>query len=368
MAQTEDRNLLGRSPLMTRRHFVKGAVAAGTLSAAASVGGCLLSKKEQLNVYNWSDYIGQTTIRDFEREFGVKVNYDNYSSNDELLAKVTTGATGYDIIVPSDYAVQILAKQDLLEPIEMDRITNFSNIGEKFRSPPFDPGPPKAEHKYSIPYQWGTTGIGYNEAKVTDQVVGWGILWNDKYKGRITMLREMREVIGTTLKFLGHSVNDTNPDHLQEVKSKLLDQKPLVAQYTTDTYMDALSSGDSWLSQGWSGDIYQVAADNEDVKYCIPQEGTIVWMDNMAILKDAPHKDLAHEFINYILRPKVSAGISNYVWYANPNEASHQYTDEAIINDPSIYPSNDVMARLEFLDELGEYQQQMSKVWMEILA
>ena len=355
-------------PPLTRRQFVKGVAAVGTLAAASSLGGCLLSKKEQLNVYNWSDYIGETTIKDFEKEFGCKVNYDNYSSNDELLAKIQSGATGYDVIVPSDYAVQILRKLGLLEPLDMGRITNFNNIGEKFRAPPFDPGPPTEQYKYSIPYQWGTTGIGYNSAKVTDEVKGWAILWNTKYKDKITMLKEMREVIGTTLKFLGYSVNDTNPDHLQEVKAKLLEQKPLVRAYTTDTYMNLLAQGDSWLSQGWSGDVYQVAADNEDVRYVIPEDGTIIWMDNMAILKDAPHKDLAHEFINYILRPEVSAGISNYVWYANPNEASHEFTDPEIINDPSIYPPEDVMARLEFLEELGEYTQQMNDVWIEVLA
>ncbi len=353
---------------LTRRQFVKGVAAVGTLAAASSLGGCLLSKKEQLNVYNWSDYIGETTIKDFEREFGVKVNYDNYSSNDELLAKITTGATGYDVIVPSDYAVQIFVKKELLEPIDMDKISNFNNIGEKFRTPPFDPGPPEAPYKYSIPYQWGTTGIGYNSAKVTDEVKGWGILWDAKYKDKITMLKEMREVIGTTLKFLGYSANDTNPDHLQEVKAKLLEQKPLVKAYTTDTYMTLLAQGDSWLSQGWSGDVYQVAADNEDIRYAIPEDGTIIWMDNMAILKDAPHKDLAHEFINYILRPEVSAGISNYVWYANPNVASYEFTNAEIINDPSIYPPQDVMARLEFLEELGEYTQQMNQIWTEVLA
>ena len=182
------------------------------------------------------------------------------------------------------------------------------------------------------------------------------------------MLREMREVIGTTLKFLGYSVNDTNSDHLQEVKAKLLEQKPLVCAYTTGTYMNMLARGDSWLSQGWSGDIFQVAADNEDIRYAIPEEGTIIWMDNMAIPKDAPHKELAHKFINYILRPEVSAGISNYVRYANPNEASHEFTDPEIMDDPSIYPPEGVMARLEFLEELGDYTQQMNQVWTEVLA
>ncbi len=354
--------------LITRREFVRGVAALGALAAATSMGGCLLSKRDELNVYNWSDYIGETTIEEFEDEFGVKVNYDNYSSNDELLTKIQAGGAGYDIVVPSDYAVQILHKGGFLEPIDMSKITNFNNIGEKFRSPPFDPGPPAVANKYSIPYQWGTTGIGYNAAKVEDEVDSWAILWNSKYKDRITMLDEMREVISTAFKFLGYSVNDRDPAHLQEVKVKLMEQKPLVSAYTSDTYMDLLASGESWLSQGWSGDVYQVAAENEDILYAIPKEGAIVWMDNMAIPKGAPHAELAHEFINFILRPEVSAGISNYVWYANPNVASYQYTEEEILNDPSIYPSDDVMARLEFMEDLGAYEQELNRVWTELLA
>ncbi|MBU7004694.1 MAG: spermidine/putrescine ABC transporter substrate-binding protein [Theionarchaea archaeon] len=354
--------------ILGRREFLKGVAALGALAAAASVGGCLFSKKDELNVYNWSDYIGETTIEEFENEFGVKVNYDNYSSNDELLAKVQAGGTGYDIIVPSDYAVQILHRGDDLEPIDMSKITNFGNIGEKFRSPPFDPGPPSASQKYSIPYQWGTTGIGFNSAKVGEDVDSWSYLWDENYRDRITMLEEMREVIATAFKILGYSVNDTDPSHLQEAKNLLMEQKPLVFAYTSDTYMDFLASGESWLSQGWSGDVYQVAADNEDIRYVIPKEGAVIWMDNMAIPKGAPHVELAHEFINFILRPEVSAGISNYVWYANPNEASHQYTEKEILEDPSIYPPTEVMANLEFMEDLGTYEQELNRVWTELLA
>jgi len=354
--------------LLTRREFIKGALAAGALLGGASLAGCLLSKKDELNVYNWSSYIGETTIQDFEDEFGVKVNYDNYSSNDELLAKMQAGATGYDIIVPNAYILEILKTGGLVQPLDMRKIPNFRNIGEKFRAPPFDPGPPTEEYKYSVPYLWGTTGIGYNEAKVTVPVDSWAILWDEAYKGRITMLREMRHVFATTFKYLGYPANSTDPDHLQRAKARLIEQKPLVSAYTSDTYMEMLASGDVWLSQGWSGDVYQVVAENQDVRYAIPKEGTTMYLDNVAIPAKAPHVELAHQFINYILRPEVSAGISNFVWYANPNEASYPYTNPEILNDPAIYPPKEVMDKLEFLKVLGEYEQQINEAWTEILA
>lgn len=343
-------------------------VGVGALAAGASLGGCILSRNNELNVYNWSDYIGETTIQDFEAEFRVKVNYDNYSSNDELLAKMTSGATGYDVIVPNGYIVEILKDQDLLEPLDMDRIDNFRNVAEKFRSPPYDPGLPEAERKFSVPYLWGTTGMGFNQAKVGEEVKSWGILWDDNYKAKITMLRDIRHLFSAAFKYLGYSVNSTDPDQLEQAKQKLLEQKALVSAYTNDTYMNMLATGDAWLCQGWSGDVCQVRADNQDVKYVIPEEGSDMYLDSLVIPKGAPHIDLAHEFINFTLRPEISANISNYVWYPNANEASHRYLDPQMLNDPAIYPPSEIMAKLEFLVPLGEYEQQISQAWLEIIS
>ncbi|MBI1922753.1 spermidine/putrescine ABC transporter substrate-binding protein [Candidatus Poribacteria bacterium] len=336
---------------MTRRGFLKSASRLGAVmifSAPVIWGTTSCAKKQQLFVYNWSDYIGETTIADFEKEFDVKVTYDNYSTNEELLAKLQAGATGYDIIVPSDYTVELMVKRSLLAELNFANIPNFQNIASRFKNLPFDLG-----NKYSVPYLWGTTGIGVNTEKVTEPVDSWSILWDEKYKERISMLDDMRGLADCALKYLGYSVNTTDARQIEEARQLLLKQKPLVKVYTSETYMDFLKSGDIWIAHAYSGDVYQVAKENKAIKYVIPKEGTEISVESLCIPKGAPHKDTAERFINYLLRPKVSAGISNFTWYANPNEASHPFTNPAILNDSSIYPPPDVLERCEFLRDLG---------------
>jgi len=320
-----------------------------------------LSKK--LNVYNWSYYIGETTISDFEKETEVKVNYDNYSSNEEMLAKLQAGARGYDIIFPSDYMVQIMIEQNMLEQINLEKIQNFKNIYNRFKGLPFDP-----ENKYSIPYQWGTTGIGINTKFVTENIESWDILWDDNYKGRISILNDMRFGLVPALKKLGYSINTTNQSELDEAKELMIKQKPLVKAYSSDTYIDMLKSGEVWIAYGFSGDIYQVAKENPDVIYIIPKEGTNIWVDNMCIPKGAPHKYTAEFFINYILEPEVSAGISNYTWYSSPNQVAFEYIDKKIKSAPNIYPTDEVLNRSEFLIDVGESTRLYDRIWNEIKA
>jgi spermidine/putrescine transport system substrate-binding protein len=353
---------------MSRRQFLKVAAAAGVSSTLL---GCLGQKPEEqkqelskvLNVYNWSDYIAEDTIPNFEKEFSIKVNYDNYSSTDELRAKMEAGASGYDIIVPTDYMIPDFIRAGIVQPIDFANIPNFKNIGKKFKNPPYDP-----EGKFSVPYMWGTTGIGYNSEKV-ESVEGWEVMWDEKYKNRITMHHDMRELLGAGLKYLGYSNNSTSEKELKEARDILLKQKPLVKAYTSDTYIEMLSSGDAWLANGWSGDVYQAAAENENILYAIPSQGATLWVDNMCIPVGAPHKYAAEIFIDYILRPEVSAAISNYVWYANPNEASYPLTDTEIMNDTSIYPPEDVFAKLEIMAPLDAKTTELySRMWNEIIG
>lgn len=315
----------------------------------------------ELNVYNWSYYIGQTTIKDFEKEFGVEVNYDNYSSNEELLAKLQAGVTGYDVIFPSDYMVKIMIEQNLLATINKNNIPNLQNIDSLFLNLPFDP-----QNKYSVPYQWGTTGIGVNKLKVKNYTDSWKLLWDMKYKGRITMLDDMRFGLVPALKLLGYSINTTSLEQLSKAKELMFEQKPLVKAYSSDTYIDMLKSGDAWISYGFSGDIYQVARENPDVIYFIPKEGSNIWVDNMCIPKEAPHKYTAEVFINYILRPKVGADITNFTYYASPNEAAKKFINPKILNDPGIYPPDSVLQKCEFLRDVGQVTKVYSQIWNEI--
>ena len=353
---------------VTRRRFLKAASLIGT-SAVLGLSGISCSKKEKgagelsdkLYVYNWSYYISESAIPNFEKEFGVKVIYDNYSSNEELLAKLQAGATGYDLIFPSDYMVGMMSEQGLLEEFDLTNIPNFKNISEKFKNLSFDPG-----NKYSIPYLWGTTGIGVNTEKVEEEVNSWSILWNEKYKGRISMLDDMRGLANPALKVLGYSINTTDPKEIEEAKQKLIEQKPLVKVYTSDTYIDLLKSGDIWLAQGYSGDVFQVTKENEAIKYFIPKEGTDIWVDNMCIPKGAKNKYTAEVFVNYLLRPEVSAEISNFTWYANPNEASHQFIKPEILNDPSIYPPQEVLDKCEFQKDVGDATTYYEQLFNEV--
>ena len=350
---------------ITKREFIKtvSIFGASAVFGLTAIGCGKKGKKlsDKLYVYNWANYVSNTTIPNFEKEFNVKVVYDNFSSNEELLAKLQTGAGGYDVIFPSDYMVGIMQKQNLLEEFEMKNIPNFKNIGSRFKNLPYDP-----ENRYSIPYFWGTTGIGYNSDKITENVDSWKILWDEKYKGKISMLDDMRGLANAALKLKGYSINTTDPKQIKEAESLLLEQKPLVKAYTSETYIDFLVSGDIWLAQAYSGDVFQAFKENKSMKYSIPKEGSDMWVDNMCIPKGSKNKWTAEVFINYILRPEVSAEISNFTWYANPNDASKDFIKPEIINNKSIYPPDEVLDTCEFQKEAGEatkyYEQLFNKV------
>jgi spermidine/putrescine transport system substrate-binding protein len=339
---------------ITRRSFLKSLSFIG-LSAAFGLGSssCTGNKgggnTKQLFVYNWPYYISDKVIPEFEKEFGVKIVYDNYSSNEELLAKFQAGASGYDLIFPSDYMVTMMINEKLLDTLDHSKIPNIKNLDERFKNLHFDTG-----NVYSLPYFWGTSGIGVNTEKVKEKVVSWKILWDEKYKDCISMLDDMRSVTQPALKILGYSLNTTDKQQIKEAKDMLLKQKPLVKAYTSDTYVDFLKSGDLWLSEGYSGDVFQVIKENKSIHYVIPEEGTEIWVDNMCIPKGAKNKETAEMFIDFLLRPEVGAENSNSTWYANPNIASNKFINPEIINNKSIYPPKEILDKCEFLKDLGE--------------
>jgi spermidine/putrescine transport system substrate-binding protein len=317
----------------------------------------------RMNFYNWSYYIADNTISNFEQEFGVRVRYDNYSSNSELLAKLQAGASGYDVTVPSDYMVQIMSNLNLLQTLRHESIPNIDNLDERFRNLPFDP-----DNRYSIPYQWGTTGIGINTRFVTDQIDSWDVLWDERFRGRISVLDDMRSGMVPALKRLGYSVNTRNEAELRRARDLMIEQKALVRTYSSETYMDLLKSGDIWIAQGWSGDIFQVTKENPDVIFIIPKEGSYAWVDNLVIPRGAPNRTTAEAFINYLLRPDVSAAISNYTGYSSPNRAALPFIDPELLADESMYPPDEVMQKLEFLEDVGEATLLYNRMWNEIKA
>jgi len=328
---------------------------------AAQVDKSKLSK--ELNIYNWSDYIAEDTIPNFEKEFGVKVNYDTYEDNEALLAKLQSGATGYDIVVPTGYMVEIMVKQGILAPINHDNIPNLKGVSKALQDPPYDPG-----RKYTTPWQWGTTGFAYNSKKVAGKVDSWKLLWDEQYKGKITLLDDMRSAISVALKNLEYSLNSTSQKELMEAKKLLMEQKPLLKAYISAPVKSLLISGEVWLSQLWVGDTLMAKDENDDIEYCIPKEGCEIWDDNLAIPKTAPHKYTAEVWMDYCLRPEVSAAVSNFVHYATPVEAAKKLINKEDLNNPGIYPSSEVMKRLEYQKDVGEATRIYDQIWTELKA
>ncbi|MEE8399549.1 MAG: spermidine/putrescine ABC transporter substrate-binding protein [Desulfobacterales bacterium] len=359
---------------LTRREFIRRSTALGlSMASALSIAGRLGSRSayaaqvdrgklsKTLNLYNWSDYIGEDTISGFEKEFGVKVTYDTYEDNERLLAKLMSGATGYDVVVPTSYMVDIMIKQKLLAPLNHENIPNLKGVTRELLDTPFDPG-----NRYSVPYQWGTTGFGYNSEKITGTVDSWDIFWDPRYKGKITMLDEMRALFSVALKRLGYSLNSTSEKQLMEAKKLLLEQKSLLKAYISAPVKGLLISGEVWLAELWSGDVFMAKAENDAIEYCIPKEGCEVWTDNLVIPKSAPHKYTAEAWLNYNLRPDVSAGVSNTVHYASPVEGAKSFLNKADLKNPGIYPPAETLERLEFVTDVGEATRIYDRIWIEL--
>src|SRR5690606_1897099 len=321
------------------------------------------SAQQVLNIYNWSDYIDPSVIADFEKEYGIRVIYNVFSNNEELHARLRAGATGYDVIFPSDYMVEVLIEEELLQPIPHEAIPNLAHIDERFLDLPFDPG-----NRYSVPYLWGSTGIGVNTRYVKEPVTSWAILWDPKYRGRISMLNDPREVFGVALKRLGKSINTKDLADFEAAKELLVQQKPLVLTYDSDNVEHLLASGEVWLAHGYSGDVLMAADEDPAIVYVVPEEGGVLWMDTMAIPKGARNVEGALKFINFMLRPDISARNSEAVRYPSPNKAARDYTSPEILNNPMIYPPQEVMDNMEWLEDLGELAPAVDRLWTEVKA
>ena len=310
-----------------------------------------------LNLYNWTEYIDPELIDKFRDEFGVDVIEDFYPSNEEMLARVQGGGSGFDVVVPSDYMVGIMIDQDLLLQLDKDAIPNAENVAEDFTEPPFDP-----ELAFSMPYQWGTTGLGLSLADTSDDPEAtWGWIFDPEMggdlDGRISMLDDPREAMAAALSYLGYSVNSTNEDEIRQAADLIAETTDRLAAFDSDQYEDLLISGETAVAHGYSGDFFLNFDENDawdDFVYLIPQEGAVRWVDTMAVLADAPHPCTAHAFINFILDARNGAQLTNWNFYGSPNAAAEEFIDAEILEDPAIYPPEDVLEQLQFLEDTGE--------------
>jgi putrescine transport system substrate-binding protein len=338
------------------KHAVKATLTAAVLAAGLSQAA---AQEKVVNVYNWSDYIDEEILTDFEKETGIKVVYDVFDSNEILETKLLASGTGYDVVVPSGTFLsrQIQAGVFLkLDPEKLPNLTNVWPVVAK-RVEKYDPG-----NAYSVNYMWGTTGIGYNVGKIAERMENpptdsWSLIFDPEILAKfadcgVQVLDAPVEMIPAALNYLGLDPDSKNPDDIAKAGELLKSIRPYIEKFHSSEYINALANGDICLAVGWSGDILQArdraaeADNNVEIAYSIPKEGALMWFDQMAIPADAPNPDNAHAFINYILRPDVMAKASNYVYYANGNKASQPLLNEDVIGDPAIYPDEATMERL----------------------
>lgn len=350
-----------RSPLSTR--ISRRRLLAGTLSVAAALpplGRMGRAQSNQVNVYNWDTYIGETTIEDFTEATGISVRYDLYANNDELFAKLREGNPGYDVIFPSNDYVERMIAADMLLPLDQERIPNFANVDPAFRDPAYDPG-----RRHSMPYFWGTVGLGYRKSAADPK--SWADLFErDDYAGRMSLLNSV-DTIQSTLKYLGYSLNTHDPAQIAEAADALIAIKPKVKSFAPDTGQDLLIAGEVDVCLEYNGDILQVMEEDDDLSYVVPSEGGLLWEDTMCIPRGAPNPENAHTFINFILDGAVHAAIAEFVRYPCPNAAAMEYLPASDLEDPAVYPPREVLERCEISVYKGEeieglYQDALTRV------
>ena len=296
-----------------------------------------------VNVYNWGEYIDESVLDDFEAATGIKVNYQMYDSNETMYSKIAGGGANYDVVIPSDYMVARLIEEDLLAPLDFDNIPNFADIDPALKNPAYDP-----ENRYSVPYMWGLMGVIYNTKMVDAEDLGsWDLLWNEKYAGDILMIDNSRDAIGIALKRLGCSYNTTDENQVRQAVDLLVDQWPIVQAYVMDDIFQKLEGANAYIGTYYYGDYLTMYENNPDLGFYIPEEGTNIYVDAMCILKDAPNKENAEAFINYMC--STQAGLKNCeaIWYSSPLLSVREELDPEIADDPYAYPDADIMAKCE---------------------
>ncbi|MBD2091008.1 spermidine/putrescine ABC transporter substrate-binding protein [Microcoleus sp. FACHB-1515] len=370
-----------RRVALTRRRFLQ--------ASAAAVSGAMLSNCARgisdpnaaqssptgeaadgstLHVYSWSTYIDDQVIDEFTKATGIQVVADIYDSNETMLAKLQAGGgKAYSIIYPSDYMVQQMVELDLLNELDKSRIEGVeNNLLDKWQNPVYDPN-----NTHSLPFAWGTTGLVYNSTKLTEAPTDWDYLWDNKdtLNQRLTLLNDVREVMGAVLKSLGHSYNSTDSAQIRAAYDKLMELKPAIASFTSDGWRDQLVTGDLILSMGYSVDAIDVMTANPDVKYVIPASGSSLWTDTMVIPKGAPNPEAAYAWMNFMYSPESAARVVNQLKIATPIRAAFDKIDADLRNNPSLFPPEELLAKCEGIAPVPpEVSETLDKYWTQLTS
>ncbi len=326
-----------------------------------------IGPRDQLYLYTWTQYTDdKELLKTFTAQTGIKLLADLYESNDMMLAKVQAGGGGaYSVIYPSDYMVQKMVDLGLLSEIKRSSLIGIDNLFPQFQNPPYDPN-----NRYSIPFTWGTTGFIYNSEVLTTPPDDWEYLWknSDKLNKRMTLLNDVREVMGGTLRMLGYSYNSKNESEIKQAYEKLQEIKPAISAFDTDAWRNQILAGDLLLAMCYSGDAIKITKENSKLKYVIPQSGTSLWTDTIVIPKSAPNADGAYAWINYLLQSEVSAQLTKRQSLATPNRAAFEQLPKSIQNNTSLFPKESLIAKCERLTPLGEVEEVYERYWTQLTS
>ncbi len=318
-------------------------------------------------VYSWGDYIDPETLEMFEEETGIHVVLDEFDTNENMYPRIVEGAIHYDVICPSDYMIQKMIANNLLQPLDFEKLPNAKKyIGDAFfeqASESFDPG-----NHYAVPYCWGTVGIMYDTTKIEEPVDSWTILWNEKYRNEILMQDSSRDALMIPLKILGRSLNETDEIYLRQARDMLIKQKPLVQAYVVDEAKDKLISGEAAIGVVFSGEALQIMLANPDMNFAVPKEGTNFWIDSWVIARDAENVDNAHKFIDFMCRPDIAVINFDYLGYSTPNIAVRELEEDEDYRDSEVaFPEPEVYENQETYNYLGnKMDRYYNRLWMQV--
>lgn len=320
---------------------------------------------DTLHIYSWSSYFDDETIAGFEEATGIRVVADIYDSNETMLAKLQAGGGGqYSIIYPSDYMIEQMIGMDMLLELDHDELPDLADLIDQWQNPPYDPG-----NTYSIPYSWGTTGLIYNAAEL-GEVEDWEYLWENREElsRRMTLLNDVREVAGITLKMLGYSNSTEDPDEIEAAFARLEELKPDLSAFTTDGWRDQIIPGDLLVAHAYSVDALDAIAENDDLDYVVPASGATVWTDGIAIPKTAPNVEAAYAWMNYVLSPDSAAQVMSRLRLATPNKLTLDKLDSALKADQRLFPADEVLAKCEPLAPVGDAIDLYDRLWTQLTS
>lgn len=307
------------------------------------------TEKEVLNLFNWSEFLPQSVVEQFEKEYNVKVNYATFSSNEEMLAKLMGGNIPYDLVVTSDYAIEIMIKQKLIQEIDKANVPNLVNIDKNVLDLGFDPN-----NKYSLPYMWGGNYIVVDRSKISKEITSFDGLWDSEFKNSMVILDDPRVIVGMALQKNGYSINTTNPEELQKAKEDLIKLMPNIKAFDSESPKTLLINGEASIGYVWGTEAYLAKLENPNLETVLTKEGVVPQYDNFVIPAKAKNKKLAEEFINFIYRPEISAQVSEEFPYANPNQAAYPLIDPGKLNDIAVYPPREAVEGNELIKDVGE--------------